>query len=585
MRLKSISIKNFRAINGGKNIIKFDKNNIVFIFGKNNIGKSSILHAYKYFSSPTEKALITDFYNNDPKNNIVMEATFIKEDSDLDKFNDLKLNKWVDKTTGMIKVRKTWSKEGDKATKETYDPNDGQYKLNGFGGLDTILTSATPNIILIEAMPNISLLAKWLDDKIKSELLASLKLQHKAEYDTAISAIEVLQQKAENNSYLTTMADSANTVFNSTFPEFEIKITQDKSKGVDLTKSFEKYFNIVIGKKGEEVDTLLEAAQSLDELSMKENDSYRNFSLHGHALIRQAIVTLLGIFGNTKEGEKHIILFEEPELYLHPSNKRRFRETLYELANKENYQVICISHDPQLIDLSKEHMSLARFVQLENGETEIYQTDDNIFNKDNETKNKVQMLNRFNPHICESFFADEVILVEGDTEAIVLRELIQKHYADKELFVLNTGSKNNIPFFINVLSNFKIKQHIIHDSDERYLYDKAGIRKTNADGTYHANSAWSMNQNIWDTMQAAQARNGCNIRRYVSFRNFEDAHNYKHDADKGKPLSAYLYAQKIGIDDDANTIVNQLKQIVGDTHYSVNFTQEYLDKNVPEPTF
>lgn len=91
--------------------------------------------------------------------------------------------------------------------------------------------------------------------------------------------------------------------------------------------------------------------KNIYELKTTENGSYRN--LHGHALIRQTTVTLLGIFSNTKESEKHIILFEEIELYLHPSNKCQFRETLYVLANKENLQVICVSHDPQLIDLRK----------------------------------------------------------------------------------------------------------------------------------------------------------------------------------------------------------------------------------------
>lgn len=57
------------------------------------------------------------------------------------------------------------------------------------------------------------------------------------------------------------------------------------------------------------------------------------------------------------------------------------------------------------------------------------------------------MINRFNPHICECFFADEVILVEGDTEAIVYRDLISRFYKSKDVFVLNTGSKANMVFY------------------------------------------------------------------------------------------------------------------------------------------
>ncbi|MEQ5305469.1 AAA family ATPase [Providencia rettgeri] len=584
MRLKSMSVKNFRAINGNNNLIRFDDNNIVFLFGKNNIGKSSVLYAYEYFSSPTKKSLVTDFYQNNPENKIEIEAIFLKEASDDEKFNDLKLNKWVD-DNGIVKFKKTWSAIDEKASKETYDPKNRRYENKGFGGLETILTHATPNVIFIEAMPNVASLIKWLDDRIKSELLKSLKENHKDEYNEALIAINKLQQKVEENSYLTNMASSVNEYFNSTFPDLEIKILQDKNKETDLTKAFEKDFGIAIGKKEIDNGKLIETAKALEEIKEQvESSDFRRFDLHGHALIRQAIVTILGLFGNTKEGEKHIILFEEPELYLHPSNKRRFRETLYRLSSRDDYQIICISHDPQLIDLSKEHMSLARFVQHPDGTTEIYQTDETVFKGDGETKNRVQMLNRFNPHICESFFADEVVLVEGDTEAIVLRELIHKYYPKREIFVLNTGSKNNMPFFINILSNFKIKQHIIHDSDERYLYENDGSIKLKADGEPKSNSAWSVNNSIWDMMENAKCRNNCSVKRYVSIRNFEHAHDYCHDPKLGKPLSAYLYAQSLDIENNNISIVKQLKQIVGELKYDEEFTPESLEKLVQEPT-
>ncbi|ELB2902646.1 ATP-dependent endonuclease, partial [Vibrio alginolyticus] len=242
---------------------------------------------------------------------------------------------------------------------------------------------------------------------------------------------------------------------------------------------------------------------------------------------------------------------------------------------------ICVSHDPQLIDMSREHTSLARFVKKENGETIIYQAGDNVFSKDKETKDRVLMLNRFNPHVCETFFSDEVILVEGDTEAIVLRELIYEHYPNSDLFVLNTGTKNNIPFFIEVLSHFKINQHVIHDSDERYLYTD-GKQRLKQDGTPKANSAWTLNANIWDAMEVAKS-NGASVKRYVSVRNFEHSHDYSHDPNKGKPLSAYEFSQTLDIYDEEKSIINFLKQVAGDKSYDIEYTQEYLDSIVEEP--
>ena len=77
-----------------------------------------------------------------------------------------------------------------------------------------------------------------------------------------------------------------------------------------------------------------------------------------------------------------------------------------------------------MIDISKDHSSLVR-VAKDNGIVKTYQVDSTLFNgNDNERRDRVIMINRFNPHICESFYADKVILVEGDTETIVYRDLL-----------------------------------------------------------------------------------------------------------------------------------------------------------------
>lgn len=583
MKLVSLKIDNFRAINGEENTIEFKDNNIVFIFGKNNIGKSSVLHAYRYFTSPSQKSLITDFNEQDVSKEIVIEAVFLKEDTDTENFAEKGLDKWVD-PSGLVRFRKVWREVDKIATKMTYSVGDGKFIAGGFGGIEQILTNATPNIIYIEAMPSVKSLTEWLEKEIKSKLLKKMKDNHQAEYSNALTAIKSLQEKVENEGYLGKISQKANRYFSETFPDLQLNIQSTPYKEADLSKAFEKDFSITIGDKKDEEVRLAEAIEVAEELINDELDPQktdRKFELHGHGLIMQAIINILSLFKDTKDGEKHIILFEEPELYLHPSNKRKFRNTLYKIAEQDDYQIICVSHDPQLIDMSREHTSLARFVKKENGETVIYQAGDNVFSKDAETKDRILMLNRFNPHICETFFSDEVILVEGDTEAIVLRGLIYDHYPNSDLFVLNTGTKNNIPFFIEVLSHFRINQHVIHDSDERYLYTN-GDRRLKINGDPKANSAWTLNAKIWEAMETAKLA-GASVKRYVSVRNFEHSHDYSHDSDKGKPLSAYEFAKTLDIADDGKSIVNFLKQVTGDKPYETAFTQEHLENIVEEP--
>jgi len=406
MKLISLKIENFRAINGSNNVIEFKNNNIVFLFGKNDIGKSSVLHAYRYFTSPNQKSLITDFNDQDTNKEIIIEATFLKEDSDTINFDEKGLNKWLD-PDGLVKFQKIWTDVDKVASKKTFSVEDSDFVDGGFGGLEPILTNATPNIIYIEAMPSVKSLTDWLEKEIKSKLLKKLKNNHEEEYGSALSAIKSLQEKVENEGYLGEISQKANRYFSETFPDLQLNIQSTPYKEADLSKSFEKDFSITIGDKKDDEERLAEAIEAVEELVEDEPSDRkpdRKFDLHGHGLIRQAIINILSIFKDTKDGEKHIILFEEPELYLHPSNKRKFRNTLYQIAEQDDYQIICVSHDPQLIDMSKEHTSLARFVKNEDGETIIYQAGDNIFSQDEETKDRVLMLNRFNPHLCETFF-------------------------------------------------------------------------------------------------------------------------------------------------------------------------------------
>jgi len=72
---------------------------------------------------------------------------------------------------------------------------------------------------------------------------------------------------------------------------------------------------------------------------------------------------------------------------------------------------------------------------------------------------------RFNPFICESFYSDEVILVEGATEEIILRGYLAEENINKDIFIVNCGTVNNIPFYQKIFNKFNIKYNVICDTD------------------------------------------------------------------------------------------------------------------------
>ncbi len=53
-----------------------------------------------------------------------------------------------------------------------------------------------------------------------------------------------------------------------------------------------------------------------------------------------------------------VVAFEEPELYLHPSAANMLRDTIYRLGASD--QIICSTHSPWMIDLSRDLQSLSR---------------------------------------------------------------------------------------------------------------------------------------------------------------------------------------------------------------------------------
>jgi len=522
MKLQKLIIENFRGLKGEENIIDFSNSNIIFLIGQNNVGKSTYLRAYEFFVNPKQTARMEDFYNYDTSIPIIIEGWFLKEVDD-EKEEDL-IGKgksaepdWVDKwvgADGFVKIRKTWKNVGA-FNKETYSPKDGKWVPNGFGGLDSLFTKYSPEPIAINAMEDETTLEEKVNKLIQDRYLKKVKEDYEDLYKRALDDIKELQDKITSSEDVGKLNEELNAHFKETFSELTLKIQASKEENIKLEDAFKKNHTI----------------------SVERNNSERkeSFLQNGHGVIRQALFNFIAFLKESSVGtrKEYLILFEEPELFLHPQVTFKLRECLYKLADNSPYQVLCATHSPMMIDVSKQHSSLIRAVKDKEENTRTYQVGDDIFAKDEDRKQRVQMINRFNPHVCEAFYADKVILVEGDTEAIVYRDLLKRFYPEEEIFVLNTGSKNNMPFFQEILTAFRIKHCVIHDADT----------ELNSNGKH--NSAWTLNQSIWDLIEKANVLEKGLASRYVHVANFENAHKYRLLSGKDKPLQAFKYANTI----------------------------------------
>lgn len=572
MKLRDMTVKNFRCVGEESIEVSLAGSDIVFLVGQNNTGKSAALAAYEYLVTPNQKAQPSDFYGFKGEAPIEIGATFEKEPGDSENFEKKGLDKWVD-GQGLIRFQKAWAKPDVAGQKSTLDPSTGQFEEDGFKGLESHFKKHAPTAVRIPAMPRVEELSKWVTDTMKKTVLKQIDVRAKEEREEIAQRIRELEERLLSEESLGEIAETANRNFQKVFPDLVLSVGLAEGEEFDIAKALEKEFSVTVRDS-------------------HFSDVDQGFEVQGHGVVRQAMFNFLGIVRETlgkeskeqSEGDRKdfLILFEEPEIYLHPQKIDLLRDALYNLCQGSAFQIMCASHNPALIDLAKPHTSIARFDRLDSGTVLVHQAGDDLFARDEERKQRVQMLNRFNPHVCEAFFSDEVVVVEGDSEAIVLRELLHKFKSGAEIYVLNAGTKNNIPFFQEALTHFRIKQHIIHDCDDRYVRNKEGRVVRTGAGKPRRNSAWTLNERIWERIETANELHEELARRYVHVPNFEAAHNYDVDPEKGKPLCAFEFAQSL--DDETDLPVSVfVNQILGHSEPEKDFSQAELEQLVPEP--
>ena len=556
MRLLQLTIKNFRGLKGDKNVISFEKSDTIFLIGQNNIGKSTFLHAYEYFVSSKKVAVLEDFYNNDTSIPIEIEGVFLKEEEDNDN-EELKgsgknaepewIEKWVD-NEGHIKIKKVWEAAGLDFKKYTFSPSEGKWVPNGFGGMASLFTKYAPQPIFIKAMEDEASLEEKINKLMGDRYLKSIKTNKPELYDGAVEAIKKLQSAITTSSDITEMNQALSMHFSDIFSGLKLKIEASKDENIKVEDAFKKNHTLKIEHEG--------------------SDRTETFLQNGHGVIRQALFNFIAFLNGCQEGNKkeYLILFEEPELFLHPKLIFKLRKSLYDLAQDSPYQVLCATHSPMMIDISQPHSSLIRVSKDADENIYTYQADESIFAATKEEKEQLQMINRMNPHLCEVFYADKVILVEGDTEAIVYREMLKTLYPNEEVFVLNTGSKMNIPFFQKILTHFHIEHYPIHDMDTKQSKDGA------------KNPAWKLNETIWNLVNEANKIQEGFSRRYVHNANFENAHHYKVTDGKNKPLSAYRFVRHLLDNNEEADCLKWLRDIMGKKE--IVHDTEYLEANV-----
>ncbi len=196
------------------------------------------------------------------------------------------------------------------------------------------------------------------------------------------------------------------------------------------------------------------------------------------------------------ESRTVVLLFEEPELFIHPHLMRRLKAVLSTIAERIDWQVIITTHSPFLVDVSRDPRALV--IHRRSSPTSppiVSQLSENIFAQGDrdEERDRLRALLDFHPSVCEAFFARRALLVEGDTELAVFAgqpALCALARANNELMkdttIVSCDGKWTIIPILRMLTSLGVPVRVIHDLDRKGRTDA----ELNADhrSEFHANA-------------------------------------------------------------------------------------------------
>lgn len=210
---------------------------------------------------------------------------------------------------------------------------------------------------------------------------------------------------------------------------------------------------------------IYEAYEKLDE-GYQNPELYRNLLFEFLKIISQISV-------NKKQSilKDAVILFEDPELYLHPQKSRELYDCFIKLS-KLGTKIYLKTYSSSFLGL-KQYKSICVIKKINNN-VRIVQAKNGIFKGD--AIKAFNMNYWINPDRSELFFAKKVILVEGQTDKIVISFLGKLLKVFKyDYSIIECGSKSTIPQFIMLLNLFKIPYVVVYDKDNHSWRTKEEI--------------------------------------------------------------------------------------------------------------
>lgn len=511
MRLTHVRIKNFRAHSN----TELPLPQLGCLIGENNAGKSSVLHAIQYVLED-KKLSGEDFRNPELPASVELSIEGIDEE-DLRRVNETHRDRVREMLRdGMLTIVRTQEIDGKAESRYLkLGPSDPSWSQESLASTIKGKKGAQLRQAAVKLLPPMedALPAAPTQQQVKdawTELVEQLPPEELEETPTAYPTgiAQSVKPLLPSVIYIEAVKDAsveAKSTGTSAFSKLlELLFDEVADQFSDINDQFRSVYqklNRSLNDDGLEVDARLEAVQRIEStiedfvrasfpgvslrmdvpaptLSMllsgaelRVDDGHEgSISSKGDGLKRTVLFALLrayasirstGLSDDTRSESprpSYVLLFEEPELYLHPRAQRQLMAALGTFSNE--HQVLVTTHSPGFFRPGTE--GFARLQKTDDGVT-AHPVDLTISHRD-----AYQIVQHENNEAA--FFAQRVVLVEGDSDTFTyphLARLINQDWddIDKNIMFVKIDGKGNINRYREFFSSFKIPIHVITDLD------------------------------------------------------------------------------------------------------------------------
>ncbi len=484
MRLHEVAIHNFRGVLDQT----FCLQDYSLLVGANNAGKSTVIDAIRAFYEKGTKFEERDVpYITTKDNESWVELEFGLERQEWDS-----LKREYQRDDLRLRVRRrfrTSAKLQDGKSAEGYafacNP-DGTTHTESFYGAKGVQNGKLGDVIFIPAVSKVDdhtkttgpsalrdLLTDVLDDIVEdSKSFAGFK----TEFERFSAGI--MDEETKDGRSLSTLQDDINELIRTWGTEFKLKLTPPSASDIIKGMFGHTFQDDEHGKE-----------QAIDR--------------YGSGFQRHFIYSLIMVAARharksapkkTKEFAPcfTLILFEEPEAFLHPPQQEVLARGLRSLVKDSDRQVLCSTHSSHFVGNNTAAIPSLIRVSRDGGEVSCHQICKERWeslisaNQDigdeyptlkakvsaDDMKPEMEAVKHFlwlNPDRCGLFFANHVLLVEGTTEVALIKRLIDDEKIrapERGLYVLDCLGKYNIHRFTNLVTALGIPHSVVYDDDD-----------------------------------------------------------------------------------------------------------------------